>query len=75
MERMKIATKPLFSDVTWGAGGSTADLTMRIVKEAKRNGHCGEYQIICETKANPKVFFSHEIISCSQHALDMYKYV
>lgn len=47
MERMKIATKPLFSDVTWGAGGSTADLTMRIVKEAKRNGHCANMHLTC----------------------------
>jgi len=30
MERMKKSINPLFSDVTWGAGGSTAELTMHL---------------------------------------------
>ena len=32
--RMK-ATKPLFVDFTWGAGGSTADLTLELTLRAK----------------------------------------
>ena len=42
MDRMKVATKPLFTDVTWGAGGSTADLSLRIAQEAHKTGHCGK---------------------------------
>lgn len=35
MERMK-ATKPLFADFTWGAGGSTAELTLELTMRTKK---------------------------------------
>jgi methylenetetrahydrofolate reductase (NADPH) len=42
MERMKVNLKPLFTDVTWGAGGSTADLSLQLALYAKQTGHVGE---------------------------------
>eukprot|EP00567_Pseudictyota_dubia_P007894 CAMPEP_0197453092 /NCGR_PEP_ID=MMETSP1175-20131217/33926_1 /TAXON_ID=1003142 /ORGANISM="Triceratium dubium, Strain CCMP147" /LENGTH=70 /DNA_ID=CAMNT_0042986267 /DNA_START=209 /DNA_END=417 /DNA_ORIENTATION=+ len=30
MDRMLTNAKPLFTDVTWGAGGSTAELSLRL---------------------------------------------
>lgn len=47
MERMKNATTPLFTDVTWGAGGSTADLSLRIALEAHKNGHLANMHMTC----------------------------
>jgi hypothetical protein len=35
MQRMKESINPLFSDVTWGAGGSSADLTQEISAHLK----------------------------------------
>lgn len=35
MVRMKQRTAPVFADITWGAGGTTADLTMDIAIEMK----------------------------------------
>lgn len=35
MQRMKESISPLFSDVTWGAGGSSADLTQEIAAHLK----------------------------------------
>jgi methylenetetrahydrofolate reductase (NADPH) len=35
MERM-VATEPLFIDVTWGAGGTTSDLTLSISAAAQK---------------------------------------
>ncbi len=36
---MKTNLKPLFSDITWGAGGSTADLTMELALNMQKAGH------------------------------------
>ena len=36
---MKIALSPLFTDVTWGAGGSTADLSLELALYAHKTGH------------------------------------
>lgn len=47
MDRMKVATEPLFTDVTWGAGGSTADLSMRIALEAHKKGHVANLHMTC----------------------------
>jgi 5,10-methylenetetrahydrofolate reductase len=43
MERMKTNLKPLFTDVTWGAGGSTADLSLQLALYAQQTGHVGEF--------------------------------
>ena len=39
MDRMRDNTKPLFTDVTWGAGGSTADVSLKLALYAHENGH------------------------------------
>ena len=38
---------PLFSDVTWGAGGTTSDLTMQICLNAMRFGHQMNMHLTC----------------------------
>ena len=50
MDRMKVATKPLFTDTTWGAGGSTADLSLRIALEAIKTGH------VCKSEQSKDLF-------------------
>ncbi len=42
MDRMRDNVKPLFTDMTWGAGGSTADLSMELALRAHNNGHVGK---------------------------------
>jgi hypothetical protein len=39
MERMLKISTPLFTDVTWGAGGSTADLSLKIALNMVETGH------------------------------------
>eukprot|EP00587_Corethron_hystrix_P004935 CAMPEP_0113311638 /NCGR_PEP_ID=MMETSP0010_2-20120614/8791_1 /TAXON_ID=216773 ORGANISM="Corethron hystrix, Strain 308" /NCGR_SAMPLE_ID=MMETSP0010_2 /ASSEMBLY_ACC=CAM_ASM_000155 /LENGTH=414 /DNA_ID=CAMNT_0000167309 /DNA_START=141 /DNA_END=1385 /DNA_ORIENTATION=- /assembly_acc=CAM_ASM_000155 len=46
MERMKV-TKPLFTDVTWGAGGSTADLSTTIAKTMRDVGYVANLHMTC----------------------------
>jgi len=47
MERMKTTLHPLFTDVTWGAGGSTADLSLRIAQHAHETGHVCNLHLTC----------------------------
>ena len=43
MERMKNNLNPLFSDITWGAGGSTADLSLELALNMHKTGHVGKF--------------------------------
>mmetsp|Transcript_26550 Transcript_26550/g.30585 ORF Transcript_26550/g.30585 Transcript_26550/m.30585 type:complete len:407 (-) Transcript_26550:655-1875(-) len=57
MERMKSSINPLFSDVTWGAGGSTAHLTMDIAEQLSTTGHVANMHMTCtnlENNGDPK---------------------
>lgn len=57
MERMKKSINPLFSDVTWGAGGSTADLTLEIAQQLRETGHVANMHMTCtnmEKDGDPK---------------------
>jgi methylenetetrahydrofolate reductase (NADPH) len=47
MDRMRDNLSPLFTDVTWGAGGSTADLSMRLALRAHQNGHVANLHLTC----------------------------
>lgn len=47
MERMKNSTNPLFSDITWGAGGSTSDLSMSIALKMVETGHVANMHLTC----------------------------
>lgn len=54
---MKSSISPLFSDVTWGAGGSTADLTLDIAKQLRETGHVANMHLTCtnmEKDGDPK---------------------
>jgi methylenetetrahydrofolate reductase (NADPH) len=57
MDRMKEAINPLFTDMTWGAGGSTAELTLEIANHAHQNGHVANMHLTCtnmEKDGDPK---------------------
>lgn len=47
MERMKNNTKPIFTDITWGAGGSTSELTMNIALKMVDMGHVANMHLTC----------------------------
>ena len=54
---MKNAIDPLFTDMTWGAGGSTADLTMQLATHAHEHGHVSNMHLTCtnmEKDGDPK---------------------
>jgi methylenetetrahydrofolate reductase (NADPH) len=44
---MKQAIQPMFSDITWGAGGSTADLSLDIALSMHQTGHCANLHMTC----------------------------
>lgn len=47
MERMKGALSPLFTDMTWGAGGSTADLSLDLALHMQKTGHVSNLHMTC----------------------------
>ncbi len=47
MDRMLQNVKPLFTDMTWGAGGSTADLSLQLALYAKQHGHVSNLHLTC----------------------------
>ena len=44
---MKQALNPLFTDMTWGAGGSTADLSLDLALAMKKAGHVANLHMTC----------------------------
>jgi len=69
MDRMKKNVSPLFTDVTWGAGGSTADLSMKIAQEAHNRGHVANLHMTCTNMGgdtDPKTALKNAL----QQALD-----
>jgi len=47
MDRMLVNLKPLFTDVTWGAGGSTAELSLKLSLRAHDTGHVANMHLTC----------------------------
>jgi len=47
MTRMKDTVHPVFSDITWGAGGSTSDLSMELAIYLQQTGHCANLHMTC----------------------------
>lgn len=47
MDRMKQNLKPLFTDMTWGAGGSTAELSLELAQKAHDSGHVANLHLTC----------------------------
>ena len=61
MDRMRTNTKSLFTDMTWGAGGSTADLSLELALHAHKEGH------VCKLQhAKMQIYFtcssSHDLL-------------
>lgn len=52
MDRMKATLDPAFTDVTWGAGGSTADLSLEIALQAQKKGHVANLHMTCTNIQN-----------------------
>lgn len=65
MERMA-TLEPLFVDVTWGAGGSTSDLTLAISANAQK--YLGVEVLMHLTCTNLKVNFN--LLSCLEDEED-----
>jgi len=55
MDRMLVNLKPLFSDITWGAGGSTADLSLRLALLLKQTGHVSNLHVTCTNMDREKL--------------------
>jgi methylenetetrahydrofolate reductase (NADPH) len=53
MERMNQALHPAFTDVTWGAGGSTAELSLTLALRAQQTGHTANLHITCTNITKP----------------------
>lgn len=47
MARMKASVNPLFTDITWGAGGSTAGLSMDLGIHLQETGHASNLHMTC----------------------------
>ena len=47
MDRMLANTKSLYTDMTWGAGGSTADLSLDLALHAHKTGHVSNMHLTC----------------------------
>ena len=60
---MKIALSPLFTDVTWGAGGSTADLSLELALYAHKTGHLSNMHLTCTNMEKVRLNQSSEIAS------------
>eukprot|EP00592_Proboscia_alata_P003331 CAMPEP_0194378370 /NCGR_PEP_ID=MMETSP0174-20130528/34798_1 /TAXON_ID=216777 /ORGANISM="Proboscia alata, Strain PI-D3" /LENGTH=426 /DNA_ID=CAMNT_0039160307 /DNA_START=44 /DNA_END=1324 /DNA_ORIENTATION=+ len=51
MGRMLENSSPLFTDMTWGAGGSTAELTLDLTKHMHETGHVANMHLTCTNMA------------------------
>lgn len=49
------AQKPLYADITWGAGGSTSDLTLEIAVEMKKAGLEPNMHLTCTNMETEKI--------------------
>ena len=72
MERMKDALNPIFTDMTWGAGGSTADLSLELALHAQKTGHVSNLHMTCTNiqKGGEEVDAKKAIHEALQAALD-----
>jgi methylenetetrahydrofolate reductase (NADPH) len=47
MHRMRDTLQPAFTDMTWGAGGSTAELSLQLALYAHNTGHVANLHMTC----------------------------
>ena len=54
---------PLFTDITWGAGGSTADLSLQLALYAHNTGHVANMHLTCTNMGgdNPKEYILEQL--------------
>jgi len=51
---MKNTLSPAFSDITWGAGGSTADLSLELALNMQKTGHIANLHMTCTNMGGDK---------------------
>jgi methylenetetrahydrofolate reductase (NADPH) len=68
MDRMLEVVKPLFTDVTWGAGGSTAELSMTLAQYAHAHGHVANLHMTCTNMGGdrPKEYVLEQLQTARQ---------
>jgi methylenetetrahydrofolate reductase (NADPH) len=59
MDRMRTTLQPLFTDMTWGAGGSTADVSLELALHAQSTGHVANLHLTCTNLTNGKDTLLH----------------
>jgi methylenetetrahydrofolate reductase (NADPH) len=67
MERMRKNLDPLFTDITWGAGGSTADLSLQLALNLQKTGHVANMHLTCtnmEKNGDPVVAVREALQQC-----------
>ena len=72
MERMKNAINPLFTDMTWGAGGSTAELSLQLATHAHDHGHVSNMHLTCtnmEKDGDPKKAVHEALQACVENGI------
>lgn len=67
MDRMKTNVTPLFTDMTWGAGGSTADLSLDLAIHLKNTGHVSNMHLTCTnmTKNGDPIAAVHDALKAA----------
>lgn len=70
MDRMKDVLQPAFTDVTWGAGGSTADVSLELALYAKRTGHVSNMHLTCTNIQNFQGDPKEAVLEALQKAYD-----
>ena len=68
----KKAINPLFTDMTWGAGGSTVELTLQLATYAHDNGHVSNMHLTCtnmEKDGDPKKAVHEALMTSLKEAL------
>ena len=55
LEELHGKYQSLFADVTWGAGGSTSDLTLDLCKEIKKKGVVPNLHLTCTNMEKEKI--------------------
>lgn len=73
MNRMKESINPLFSDVTWGAGGSTAELTLEIAEHLGKTGHVANMHMTCTNMGkygDPKATVHTALVTAKKNGIN-----
>ena len=64
---MQMRPRPLFVDFTWGAGGSTSDLTLELCIKAKERGAIPNMHLTCTNMETSKI--DAALRGCREHGI------